>query len=674
MGCRNPKRHRSSIVLVTIVTAILLGQLAGAALQDAARAPDESTSALPAAPTGTEQLSLAEKSLHLAGTPAAASTCDGGAAPGARCATPANSDPTSPYRWNELTALQGNGPGPRVGSAMAWDASDGYVLLFGGSYNEAAKGALADTWTYSHGNWTNITAVTSGAPPPLEQSNMAFDPSSQSLILFGGANGVFTASNYTWSYHNLVWTNLTSTAGVAPPACKFPGLSTDSTDGEVVLWGGLNSSGVSASWGTWTFKGGTWTNVTATAGTVANAQTPSLSDDPAESGVLMVGGASYHLNGSKPYFPVTFVYSKGMWTNLTAILTELPPISSSPYCAIGLLPGPSAVMYYEGLVFLPATGGVVLAASTWEFQNGAWTNITTAVGAIGASDGFVFEPAVATTPADNAMLVYGGITLLGVSISTYALSAPPEITATSSQTVTDVGEPVTFTGTFTEGLLPNVAAWTFGDGTTAAGSTASHTYSTAGEYGAGFTVTDLAGQASGVAIAIAVNPAPTVSVLLAPSPPTAGSSFGLVAVVSGGTGPYTYAWTLGDGTTNSNASLTHTYSNSGSETIGVTVTDAFGLQAKWNVTVEVAVASSAPSISLTSGIGLALLLVVVALVAALAVLAVLYTRKGRGGSRPPPAQYTPATPLGAPAPVAGSSPPWSEGPPPGAYSPPPPPS
>ena len=88
---------------------------------------------------------------------AARSALLSGAGPGLAPLTASPSASSSAaYRWNEAPqAVLGTGPSARYFPAMAWDAADGYVLLFGGV---SASGVLSDTWTYVNGTWTNVTS------------------------------------------------------------------------------------------------------------------------------------------------------------------------------------------------------------------------------------------------------------------------------------------------------------------------------------------------------------------------------------------------------------------------------------------------------------------------------------------------------------------------------------
>src|SRR5215469_15862905 len=74
---------------------------------------------------------------------------------GHRSATFAPARPafSSPTAWTNRTA--GVEPSPRWGAMAAYDAADGYLVVFGGIGN--SHGALRDTWTWANGKWTDRT-------------------------------------------------------------------------------------------------------------------------------------------------------------------------------------------------------------------------------------------------------------------------------------------------------------------------------------------------------------------------------------------------------------------------------------------------------------------------------------------------------------------------------------
>ena len=123
--------------------------------------------------------------------------------------------------WTNVTALVGSNPGSWVEGAMTWDTSDGYVLLWGGVLgNSTSLYRLNETWTYTNGTWSNVTShVTGGHPPGLFLNDLAYDPSSGVVIAYGVETWEGGFTNATWSNHNLVWANITATAGPAPSLC-----------------------------------------------------------------------------------------------------------------------------------------------------------------------------------------------------------------------------------------------------------------------------------------------------------------------------------------------------------------------------------------------------------------------------------------------------------------------
>jgi hypothetical protein len=86
-----------------------------------------------------------------------------------------------------IRAVQGAGsgsssgqPSARSGAAMAFDAADGSVLLFGGRDRSRS---LDDTWRWDGSSWTQAHPATS--PPPLDNPQMTYDPVNHDVVLIG---------------------------------------------------------------------------------------------------------------------------------------------------------------------------------------------------------------------------------------------------------------------------------------------------------------------------------------------------------------------------------------------------------------------------------------------------------------------------------------------------------
>lgn len=122
------------------------------------------------------------------------------------------------------------------------------------------------------------------------------------------------------------------------------------------------------------------------------------------------------------------------------------------------------------------------------------------------------------------------------------------------------------------------SSWTFGDGGAATGTTATHTYASAGTYLITLAVTDDQGATASTTRSVTVtaaNQAPTAAFTSS----TTGSTVTFDG--SGSSDPdgtiTAYAWDFGDGTTGSGATPSHTFATPGSYTVSLTVTDDGGL-------------------------------------------------------------------------------------------------
>ena len=617
------------------------------------------TAVLPVTSTGPARATQGEllSASNLASARASIAGATGSAPSGASSPDSAAAGAIGEYRWTNASYAVGTiAPNHRSNPDMTWDASDGYILLFGGVSSQGI--AETDTWTYLNGTWTNISSSVIGHPPPMARASMVFDPSTDSVILYGGFEVGVAYENYTWSYHARTWTNLTATAGPAPPTSAYTSVAADPSDGELVA---VVEYYIDQ---TWTFKSGHWTNITTSAPPPIQASVVylpfGLSSDAADGGVLLLS----EFITSTGYHGETYLFKAGAWQNLTAEAPNAPlyPYGIVPWWVAPLfyLPGASAVVFYETLV-MNESGDLFDFPETWVFSADHWTNISGPAGG-GPYPWISGGMSGAVDPLDSAVVAFGGFAQVGSTylwIPTWVLSAPPIVAVTATPSSTDVGIAVHLRGNVSFGLEPNNASWSLGDGTTATGATATHTYTEAGLYTANLTVTDLVNQASTGAAALVVHPRPAPSISFGPAQPVAGGNVTFVATVAGGTPPFTFGWNLGDGTTRSGSVVAHAYASSGSYSVNLTVTDSVGAVANVTATVTVASApssSSGSTISLTSGVGLALLLGIVVLAVIAAVLAVLWLRKGRTGPPPPTAQPPPgAGSPGVPPPGTGGS-------------------
>jgi PKD repeat protein len=152
----------------------------------------------------------------------------------------------------------------------------------------------------------------------------------------------------------------------------------------------------------------------------------------------------------------------------------------------------------------------------------------------------------------------------------------------------DVGIPVLGSVSASDGLPPYDYSWTFGDGTVASGSHASHAYANPGAYAVTAQVRDATGASANVTSAIIVVPRPGVEVTVEPANVTdVDFPLGLASTVSGGTGTMAENWSFGDGTEAVGTNVTHAWTRAGTFTATVQCVDALGVTANASVHVTV---------------------------------------------------------------------------------------
>lgn len=277
--------------------------------------------------------------------------------------------------------------------------------------------------------------------------------------------------------------------GSAPPPNQAPTVAADSSTVNV------NEGTAPTMTGTFADTDGDAVAVTATVGTITRtgtsagswSWTAAASDEPASQAVT-VKADDGHGNVAT--------------ANFTATTTGVAPAVSISRAT----PGQTAATLTSSSAFASPEGTAVNlngSASSPSAQDNAagftysWT-VTKDGAAFGAGSAaaFSFTPNdegtyVATLQAtdDGGMTGTSSVTITGTNV---APSAKIASVSWTPQLVLTTNESVSFAGTFTDpGTLDtHTASWNFGDGATASGLSAAHSYSAAGAYTVTFTVTD----------------------------------------------------------------------------------------------------------------------------------------------------------------------------------------
>jgi len=155
--------------------------------------------------------------------------------------------------------------------ALTYDVKDKYVLLFGGvTVRNDELVYTNQTWTYNvTSGWVNHTArqeSPTNTPSTRVWSAMAYYPPGRETVLFGGQENQNKTNNPTlndtWTYAGGTWTNITADLSLSPHG-RFGGvMAYDPYNNTLVLFGGLSATLVGSPVldDTWWFSGvpGTW--------------------------------------------------------------------------------------------------------------------------------------------------------------------------------------------------------------------------------------------------------------------------------------------------------------------------------------------------------------------------------------------------------------------------------
>lgn len=465
--------------------------------------------------------------------------------------------------------------------AIADDATDGYLVRFGGFGNSTV--GQPNTWTFSGGYWTNITARQGVSPPVCEYCGMTFDAATDQVVLLDNGTWVFQAGRWSEAFPS----------NSPPVGLQEEAMAYDPGDQQVVVFGGRyydGSCSCEATTGaTWALRGTEWYNLTSSVGTAPSPRRfTTLSYDTSDHYDLLFGGfddVSMMLEGD------TWTFSSDHWTQLPA---GGPPLRDMALMADDVHDG--YVLLYGGV---GCSAPAFLCNDTWEYHNGVWTQMfpTPSPGsALPNSEVMTYDPQLGYVIFQQA----GGKDNLA---SQYSWPAPLASALTAQPSSVDVGQTLQLLDSSQGGSPPLTTHWT----ALPAGCTDSGTASVScSPSGSGWTnvsatVTDGSGRQLTSTIPFHVWNDPVANMPV-PSVPSAdvGRPVNFTDPLVGGSGGWIYAWS-GPQWMHCGSSTVTVYTcvpyASGVAKISVQVTDSNGYSAT-SPTMSFVV-NTPPSVSLT---------------------------------------------------------------------------
>jgi cysteine-rich repeat protein len=336
--------------------------------------------------------------------------------------------------WKNVIASGATIPFRRSGHAMAYHAARRRVILYGGF----DSGTLDQkTWEWDGQSWT-VVATT--GPDFRYDHAMAYDPRRNRMVVFGGLTdidtdtGGGTSRSDTWEWDGATWTRVQN--DVAQPAPRRGhAMAYDPTRQTILLFGGRNQAGVNLS-DFWEWDGTTWTQIAATgpSGRIDH----DMVFDLAHSGIFLSGG-----NGGTETLGDPWVFTAGEWRGFSnrnwplvlrehaaaydplrgrivmfggVTATSTPTREDEVWELVGLgwehpepVTRPSsrfqhAMAYDVAARKILVTGGLdpALNGQSWHWDGTTWTDVT------GGGALAVHSHAMTTDTARNRVVLFGG--------------------------------------------------------------------------------------------------------------------------------------------------------------------------------------------------------------------------------------------------------------------------
>ncbi|MDE1820195.1 MAG: PKD domain-containing protein [Euryarchaeota archaeon] len=491
------------------------------------------------------------------------------------------------WRGGSWVLLHPSGPVPPepYDDGFTYDAADAVPFFTNADDNatNCLRGGCDPEiwWTFHSGNWTNPQNndriwCQRGSPCaweyPLNRMAEAttFDWSDGYVVLFGGANYLWSQLNDTWTYRAGIWSNVS--AGMVASAVASP------PSGAVPLT--VSFSG--------TVRGGsapyTWRWV------YGDGSAESLAQDP----VHTYNASGTYLAGLQVTDALGRLGSTEVWVYVRNSNSTLQASASATPLSGAV---PLTVTFSGG-----ASGGSTPYSWGWNFGDGGTSAVQNPAHAYTTPGTF---------PATLEVTDSRGATS-NASLTITALS-PPMLAVTPSATPSSGAVPlkVLFNATAFGGAPPYTWNWSYGDLTPHSyAENPRHTYNASGTYNSTVVVEDRLGHFASSWVWVTVSNS-NASLLAHPSAtPMSGAAplaVSFTGGATGGSGTYVaYAWSFGDGSTSVVQDPTHTFTAVRSFLVTLNVTDSRGAWSIAGLTITVtgggAKLTANPSANPSSGV------------------------------------------------------------------------
>jgi hypothetical protein len=243
-------------------------------------------------------------------------------------------------------------------------------------------------------NWTEVFA--SVRPAARTGHGLAWSPSRQAAMLFGGETALPAQFNDLWSFRNGGWELVD--AGVAPSPRSWAAIAWDEPRAQLVAFGGVTSASPNAE--TWIFDGASWSRRAFDGGTPTPRWGAAMAFDSDSQTIAMFGG-TFGGRSSTTRTDEFWEWNGSSWTQRPKRAPWPPAIAEA-----------SLVQADGRLLLSGCLEGTIPNSDLWEWNNGVWRLLS-------ATGPFLDSPTAAWNPARNLLVVFGFRTYPTTSIETW---------------------------------------------------------------------------------------------------------------------------------------------------------------------------------------------------------------------------------------------------------------
>lgn len=297
-------------------------------------------------------------------------------------------------QWESLAPA--TSPSARADLDMAYDPATKQLILFGGGQSSPIGGSYNnDSWKWSGSTWVQLFPVT--FPGARSNASMAYDPATKQLVLYGGFGPGLSLLQDTWVWNGITWKHVLTAN--SPPARHDASLGYDPISKQLILFGGSTVfDGTAMAADTWAWTGTTWTQLQPTTTPPARCDA-AMAWDSTTNQLILFGGTA---DGLGTPMDDTWAWNGIDWA-------QLSPVTSPPNRfreAMSMDPATNQLVIFGGY-----TSGYKNLGDTWAWTGSTWNQIGGT-----SSPGVRSDSGLGYDPVSDHLILFGGSTGGGTNL------------------------------------------------------------------------------------------------------------------------------------------------------------------------------------------------------------------------------------------------------------------